>query len=68
MKIFSRDIVHKSDVGGVKLDLTSDGAVREAAKDILASARAGKPDARIAGVTVQPMCTAEGARAHRRLR
>jgi acetyltransferase len=55
VKILSPDIVHKSDVGGVRLDLASEAAVRAAAADIIAAARAVRPDARIAGVTVQPM-------------
>ena len=55
VKIHSRDIQHKSDVGGVVLDLASPQAVQEAAAAMLA--RVGKlmPKARIAGVTVHPM-------------
>ncbi len=55
LKIMSRDIVHKSDVGGVVLNLTSPEAVRKATADILARAKALRPDARIAGVIVQAM-------------
>jgi acetyltransferase len=55
LKINSRDIVHKSDVGGVVLNLTSPDAVRAAATDILARARAARPQARISGVIVQAM-------------
>jgi acetyltransferase len=55
VKILSRDIVHKSDVGGVRLNLASEAAVRTAVTEIFAAARAAKPDARITGVTVQPM-------------
>jgi acetyltransferase len=62
VKIFSRDIVHKSDVGGVQLNLANAQAVREAAADIMAKARAAKPDARIEGVTVQPMILRPKAR------
>jgi len=62
VKIFSRDIVHKSDVGGVRLNLSSERAAREAAADIIARARAAKPDARIDGVTVQPMILRPKAR------
>ena len=54
-KILSPDIVHKSEVGGVRLNLTSEGAVREAVADILARAKAARPDARITGVTIHPM-------------
>jgi acetyltransferase len=39
LKIQSVDIVHKSEVGGVRLDLASEDAVREAAGDILKRAR-----------------------------
>ena len=47
LKIQSPDIVHKSDVGGVRLNLTSEQTVRQAAADILARARvaeAGRAD------------------------
>jgi len=62
VKILSPDIVHKSEVGGVKLNLTSDRAVREATADILARARVARPDARITGVTVHPMIVRAKAR------
>jgi acetyltransferase len=62
LKIQSPDIVHKSEVGGVRLDLASVDAVREAAADILRRARAAKPDARIDGVTVFPMIVRPKAR------
>jgi acetyltransferase len=62
LKILSPDIVHKSDVGGVRLNLVNAQAVREAAADILARARAARPDARIAGVTVHPMIVRAKAR------
>ena len=62
LKIQSPDIVHKSEVGGVRLNLTSKQAVRQSAADILARARAAKPDARIAGVTVFPMVVRPKAR------
>ncbi len=55
LKIMSRDIVHKSDVGGVVLNLTTTEAVRAAAADILARAKALRPQARISGVMVQAM-------------
>src|SRR5262249_13452884 len=54
VKILSPDIVHKSEVGGVRLNLTSERAVRDAVVDILSRARAVKPDARITGVTIHP--------------
>ncbi|HKA74898.1 MAG TPA: bifunctional acetate--CoA ligase family protein/GNAT family N-acetyltransferase [Xanthobacteraceae bacterium] len=55
LKILSPDITHKSDIGGVHLDLRSADAVREAAQAMLAAARAKAPGARIEGFTVQPM-------------
>jgi acetyltransferase len=61
-KILSPDIVHKSEVGGVRLNLTSAEAVKDAAADILARARAAKPEARITGVTIHPMILRPKAR------
>ncbi len=55
VKIHSRDIQHKSDVGGVALDLASPQAVREATQSMLARVAALAPEARITGVTVHPM-------------
>jgi acetyltransferase len=62
LKIMSRDIVHKSDVGGVVLNLTNAEAVRAATADILASAKALRPEARISGVIVQAMVVRPKAR------
>jgi len=62
LKIQSPDIVHKSEVGGVRLNLANEQAVRDAADDILKKARAAKPDARITGITVFPMIVRPKAR------
>jgi acetyltransferase len=62
LKVLSRDISHKSDVGGVVLNLTSVDSVRAAALSILASAKAKRPDARIDGFMVQPMILRPKAR------
>jgi acetyltransferase len=62
LKIMSRDIVHKSDVGGVVLNLTSADAVRAATADILARAKELRPEARISGVIVQAMVLRPKAR------
>ncbi len=62
LKIMSRDIVHKSDVGGVVLNLTSADAVRSATADILARAKALRPEALISGVIVQAMVVRPKAR------
>ena len=61
-KILSPDIVHKSEVGGVRLNLTSPAAVREAVAQILARAREMMPQARITGVTIHPMILRPKAR------
>ena len=61
-KILSPDIVHKSEVGGVRLNLVSEPAVREAVAQILARARELMPQARIAGVTIHPMILRPKAR------
>jgi acetyltransferase len=62
VKILSRDIVHKSDVGGVRLNLTTGPSVRRAAEEVIAAAKLRRPDARIAGVTLQPMILRPKAR------
>jgi acetyltransferase len=54
MKLHSPDITHKTEAGGVRLDLRSDADVREAFAGIVESARRYKPHARIEGVTMQP--------------
>lgn len=62
VKISSPDIPTKSDVGGVRLNLTSERAVHDATAEILERARAMKPDARIDGVTIHPMILRPRAR------
>jgi acetyltransferase len=62
LKIMSRDIVHKSDVGGVVLNLTNADAVRAATAEILGRAKALRPQARISGVIVQAMVVQPKAR------
>jgi acetyltransferase len=62
IKILSRDITHKSDVGGVRLGLTTKEQVREAASEVMAKARRLRPDARIDGVMVQPMIVRPASR------
>ncbi len=54
VKVMSPEIAHKSDVDGVRLNLPSVAAVRDAAAGILARARQAQPQARIDGVVVQP--------------
>ncbi|MFP4138350.1 MAG: acetate--CoA ligase family protein [Halomonas sp.] len=55
MKVVSKDILHKSDAGGVKLNLVGEAAMREAREAILASCRDYDADAEIEGVLVTPM-------------
>jgi acetyltransferase len=55
MKIVSPDILHKSDAGGVKVDIGSEDEVREAYQEILANAKAYQEDADIDGVAIQEM-------------
>jgi len=56
LKIWSPDIVHKSDVGGVKLNLTSAQQVRDAFDLMMVRVPRKAPDANILGVLVQEMC------------
>jgi acetyltransferase len=55
VKVLSEDISHKSDVGGVALDLSSPLDARRAAEEIAARIARARPDARIQGFTVQDM-------------
>lgn len=55
LKISSVDITHKSDAGGVRINLPDSGSVIKAFDEILAGARAKFPDADIEGVSVQGM-------------
>ena len=55
MKIDSPDITHKSDVGGVRLNVASAEAVSAVYQEMLAAVRERAPSARLAGVTVEPM-------------
>lgn len=55
MKIASPDIVHKSDVGGVKLGIGDEASLRRAFRDMMEQVRSACPGARILGTAVQPM-------------
>jgi acetate---CoA ligase (ADP-forming) len=55
LKVSSPDILHKSDLGGVALGLSSTEAVGEAFDHIVQSCRSAAPQARIEGVLVAPM-------------
>lgn len=58
LKILSPDITHKTDVGGVALDLADAEAVRAAFAAVLETAARKAPAARLEGVTVQKMVRA----------
>jgi acetyltransferase len=61
MKIYSPDITHKSDVGGVALNIKDDEMVRATFRNMVKTAAEKRPDARIDGVTIQIMVnTKEG--------
>jgi acyl-CoA synthetase (NDP forming) len=55
LKIVSPDVVHKSDSGGVKLNLKSAEEVAQAYDDILKAVKKAYPEAKILGVSVQSM-------------
>ena len=55
LKIVSPDILHKSDAGGVKLNLGSESEIRKGYREIVNNAMAYNPDADIRGVLVAPM-------------
>jgi acetyl-CoA synthetase (ADP-forming) len=55
LKIVSPDIIHKSDIGGVIIDLKNAEDVRKGYKSILQNVRKNDPKARIAGILVQEM-------------
>ncbi len=57
IKVISEQISHKSDVGGVQLNLRNGPAVEEAFDDMLSRIRSFYPEANIDGVLVQPMVT-----------
>ncbi len=60
VKIYSETITHKTDVGGVKLDLPDAEAVRRAYREIEAAVTAKAGAEHFGGVTVQPMVKLEG--------
>ena len=55
MKIVSPDILHKTEAGGVVLNVQSAAEAERAYEKIVAGARAYKPDAKFAGVEIQQM-------------
>jgi acetyltransferase len=55
VKLLSRDVTHKSDVGGVVLDVESAPAAEAAARGIARRLAAARPDAALDGFALQPM-------------
>ncbi|MDH3320150.1 MAG: bifunctional acetate--CoA ligase family protein/GNAT family N-acetyltransferase [Betaproteobacteria bacterium] len=55
MKIDAPEITHKSDVNGVRLNIGNAHAAQQAWQDIVAEAARLRPEARVNGVTVEPM-------------
>ena len=55
MKVVSPDIMHKTDIGGVELNLSNDRMVRIAFEEIMRKSRKAQPLAKIYGITVDKM-------------
>jgi acyl-CoA synthetase (NDP forming) len=55
LKTLSPDIIHKTEAGGVKLNLTTDKDVRSGFDEIIESSKRNFPSAKVFGVTVQKM-------------
>ncbi len=55
MKVNSRDITHKTDAGGVLLNLVNAQAVTAAYHTIIANVKLNRPDAQMDGVSIEPM-------------
>jgi acetyltransferase len=60
LKVFSETITHKTDVGGVKLNLPDEAAVRSAYRAIQSSVAEKAGSDQFSGVTVQPMVKPDG--------
>lgn len=59
MKILSPDILHKTDVGGVVLDVKNDAEVKEAYRKIMSNVEKKVPKARVDGVIIEEMSSKE---------
>jgi acetyltransferase len=55
MKILSPDIIHKTDIGGVKLNVSSKSEANKAFRDIIASVRKHEPQAIVDGIFIEGM-------------
>ena len=61
IKLLSKDISHKSDVGGVVLNVETEAAAEQAAQDIVTRVKRHKPDASIDGFLIQQMAVRPGS-------
>ena len=55
VKIHSADIQHKSDVGGVKLNIKHEAELRAAFETVMTNCRNNAPEAKLEGVLLKPM-------------
>ena len=55
LKIVSPDILHKTDVGGVKVGISSPEELKKAFEEIMENVKKNKPDAKIVGILVEEM-------------
>lgn len=62
MKVYSKSITHKSDVGGVRLGIPNAAAVQSAYRDIMNKVKKSMPETDIEGVTVESMYTSKSGR------
>ena len=60
LKIASPDLPHKTDVGGVRLHLSTEAEIREEIQDLFKTVLMNAPKARLDGVTVSPMAKPGG--------
>lgn len=62
MKINSHDITHKTDVGGVRLNIVDAQAVRDTYHDIIEVVKRNRPNAKIDGISIEPMIVKRNGR------
>lgn len=60
LKIISPDILHKIDVGGIKINLKDENDLKKAFKEITESIKSKKPDAKIQGFLIQKYFISKG--------
>lgn len=62
MKIYSPDISHKSDVGGIRLNLANAQTVRQTYNELIQDVKAVRPESNIRSVTIEPMVESPNGR------